>query len=78
MLENVDFSFSNLSRARFTGAQLRGVNFERAYTYLTRFDDQDLRQVQNLTQIQIDLACGNLQTRLPEGRRIPDSWPCKD
>ena len=75
-LQNVSFSFTNLSRVNFANADLSGIDFEGAYTYLTHFESLDLRQVQHLSQIQIDLACGNLETRLPEGRWIPDTWPC--
>ena len=44
--------------------------------YLTRFEDIDLTEVLNLTQAQIDISCGNLNTRVPKGRWIPDTWPC--
>jgi len=75
-LKDVNFQFSNISRAIFSGASLSDVDFKGAYTYLTHFEGLDLRQVRNLTQIQIDMSCGNLETRLPEGRWIPDTWPC--
>ena len=61
----------------FSGAKLENVEFRGAYTYLTHFENVDLRNV-NLSQLQIDLSCGNLETRLPEGRWMPDTWPCTD
>lgn len=75
-MENVSFSFTNLSRANFKNATLSGVDFKGAYTYLTRFQGVDLRNAKNLGQIQIDLSCGDSDTRLPEGRWMPDTWPC--
>jgi uncharacterized protein YjbI with pentapeptide repeats len=77
-LDKVSFKFSNLSRVLFADAQLVAVDFYGAYTYLTHFEGVDLRQVTNLSQLQIDLSCGNLETKLPEGRWVPDTWPCID
>lgn len=77
-LERVNFSFSNLSRVAFTEAKLENVNFYGAYTYLTKFEGVDLRQVQNLSQLQLRLACGNAETQLPEDRTMPESWPCTE
>jgi uncharacterized protein YjbI with pentapeptide repeats len=77
-LDNVSFRFSNLSRVVFADAQLEDVNFYGAYTYLTHFEGVDLSRVKNLGQLQIDLSCGNLETKLPEGRWVPDTWPCVD
>ncbi len=62
----------------FAGAKLDGVDFKGAYTYLTHFENVDLRGVKNLSQLQIDLSCGDMQTKLPQGRWIPDTWPCEE
>ena len=77
-LKNVSFEYSNISRARFGDAILNGVDFWRAYTYRTHFEDVDLRLVQRLSQLQLEIACGNANTRLPEDRLMPDSWPCEE
>ena len=77
-LDNVSFRFTNLSRVVFADAQLDAVDFYGAYTYLTHFEGVDLSRVKNLGQIQIELSCGNQETRLPEGRWVPDTWPCID
>ena len=77
-LDNVSFHFTNLSRVVFADAQLEDVDFYGAYTYLTHFEGVDLSRVKKLSQLQINLSCGNLETRLPEGRWIPDTWPCVD
>ncbi len=77
-LTNVDFSFTNLSRVDFGNAQLSRIDFEGAYTYLTRFEGVDLRDVQNLTQAQLDQSCGDAKTRLPAGLQPSPDWPCED
>lgn len=77
-LQNVNFMFSNLSRARFGGATLDNVVFFGAYTYLTHFEDTDLGAVRQLSQQQLDIACGNEKTRLPPGLSRPDTWPCQE
>lgn len=77
-LANVDFSFTNLSRVHFGHARLSNVDFEGAYTYLTRFEGVDLGAVKNLTQAQLDQACGDSRTRLQAGLRASASWPCEE
>ncbi len=76
--KEVNFEFSNLARARFTKANLLGVYFTKAYTYLTRLEGVDLSEVYDLMQDQLDMACGDDKTRLPEGLVMPASWPCGD
>ncbi len=70
--------YSNLSRARFAGARLDNLVLFGAYTYLTHFEDVDLGAVRELSQAQLDIACGNDATRLPAGLTRPDSWPCEE
>ncbi|MCP4390087.1 MAG: pentapeptide repeat-containing protein [Gammaproteobacteria bacterium] len=77
-LKNVSFIFTNLSRVNFSNAELSEVDIKGAYTYLARFQGVDLRGVKNLSQIQLDLACGDADTRLPEGSWMPDTWPCPE
>jgi len=77
-LSNVNFEFTNLARAIFKGSKLVNVNFRGAYTFLTRFEDVDLREVARISQLQLELACGNDGTQLPEGLEKPDRWPCID
>jgi len=77
-LERVNFAFTNLSRVDFGAAQISDVNFKGAYTYLTRFEDVDLRGALNLHEIHLKLACGNENTQLPEGLSMPENWPCKE
>lgn len=75
-LTGADLSFSNIARADFTNAKLMNVSLQRAYTFLTRIEGVDLSQSIGLTQEQLDLACGDNETRLPAGLEKPTSWPC--
>ena len=77
-LENVNFGFSNISRVLFNGTILKNVDFKGAYTYLTHFENVDLREVKNLSQAQLELSCGDASTKLPEGLTVPDTWPCEE
>jgi len=36
----------------------------------------DLRGVTGLTAAQLEVACGDASTRLPDGLKAPKSWPC--
>ncbi len=75
-LTNSDISFANLARANFSGANLNGVKLKSSYLYLTRIEGSDLSTVSGLEQGQIDLACGDGNTKLPNGLQQPDNWPC--
>src|SRR3546814_2358870 len=67
---------AEIARAVFAGASLKGTDMTGAYTYLARFDGTDLTGVKGLTQAQLDAACGDGETTLPEGLSAPASWPC--
>ncbi len=75
-LIDVSFEYSNISRAIFNGARLTRVNFSGTYTYLTHFENVDLRMTSELSQAQLEIACGDEKTRLPQGLKRPASWPC--
>lgn len=76
-LNLVDFSFSSLARVDFRDAQLGSDNsFTSAFFYRTLIEGVDLSAVKGLVQWQIDMACGDDATVLPEGLQKPDSWPC--
>jgi uncharacterized protein YjbI with pentapeptide repeats len=76
VLDGVDLSRAEVARAVFAGASLKGSDLTGAYTYLTRFEATDLTQVKGLTQEQLEAACGDEETRLPEGLTAPAAWPC--
>ncbi len=68
--------YAYIARAKFGGVGLAGVRLDGAYMLLTRFEGADLSGALGLTQEQIDIACGDDGTKLPEGLRRPASWPC--
>jgi hypothetical protein len=76
-LSGAQFAWANLSsahllRADLSGAGLQGTNLSRATLY-----GVDLRQAQELMQPQLDVALGNAETQLPDGRVRPASWPSR-
>ncbi|MFK0335797.1 pentapeptide repeat-containing protein [Agrobacterium sp. 16-172Ci] len=78
-LNGSKFSLTNLSRARFGGAKLGGpVDFTSAFLLLTRIEGVDLSAATGLDQKQIDIACGDAKTKLPNGLTAPASWPCPE
>jgi uncharacterized protein YjbI with pentapeptide repeats len=62
-LIDADLRGAKGSFAYLTGTNLRGANLSNA----------DLREAKNLTQTQLDQACGDADTKLPEGLTIK---PC--
>lgn len=85
-LARADFSFAVLPNARFTGAILRDAVFRGARLAEADFtraelqgadftgahlQDADLATAMHLTQPQLEGACGNHKTRLPQGLRVP-------
>jgi uncharacterized protein YjbI with pentapeptide repeats len=76
-----------LRRADFQEADLRGADFQGADLWKADFQGADLRGeplyetnlmgAKNLTQEQVNTACVNEHTQLPEGLRRPDSCPAK-
>ena len=60
-----------LQRANFRDATLAGASFKRTYMYWTRFEGADLSQSTDLTQAQLDMSCGNAQTKIPTGLTVP-------
>ncbi len=74
------FSHADLKHASFRGADLSGANlyetkldgadFTGAVLSSTSLKSADLRRVKGLTQAQLNLACGDAQTRLPAGLHV--------
>jgi len=78
-IDGAAFRFANLARADFRGAKFSSaLDFEGAYFYRTRIEGVDLSKAVGLMQWQVDLACGDDATLLPEGVGKPESWPCGD
>jgi uncharacterized protein YjbI with pentapeptide repeats len=76
VLDGADLTKAEIARAIFAGASLKGTDLTGAYTYLTHFEATDLSVAKGLTQMQLDAACGDDKTVLPDGLTAPDAWPC--
>lgn len=78
-IESANFEIANLARADFRGSVVsQGTDFSQAFLYRTRVDGLDLSGTQGLSQLQIELACGDDKTVLPDGLTPPAAWPCED
>ena len=69
-LDNVDLSGATLDSGQFTGVRFGFANLAEASVQDANFSDADLTHVAGLTQAQLDTACGNMNTRLPEGLNL--------
>ena len=74
--EGADFNEANLSSAQFNSGQFQNARFGTANLENAVFDDADfsgadMSQVQRLTQVQLNAACGDEKTRLPFGLSLP-------
>jgi uncharacterized protein YjbI with pentapeptide repeats len=77
ILSGASFTYANLSRADLSKARIEGtIGLDKAFMLLTRIEGLDLSRATGLDQSQIDIACGNGETRLPTGLATPASWPC--
>ncbi|MGB5055045.1 MAG: pentapeptide repeat-containing protein, partial [Nitrospirales bacterium] len=65
---------AKLDGARFYGADLRGANLEKASFQGTRLEGVAIRYAQGLNQAQLNQACVDARTRLPDGLLAPP--PC--
>jgi len=85
-LEDADFSHAVLPGARFAGAVLRAASFRGAKLHASDFTraelaeadftdaelvGADLETALHLTQAQLQGACGDSETKLPEGLWLP-------
>lgn len=78
-LTGTKFTMSNLSRSRFEGATFTGpIDFANAFLLLARIEGLDLSTATGLEQKQIDIACGDAKTKLPQGLTAPAEWPCPE
>ncbi len=72
------FGLTNLARADFRGATFAApADFDRAFFFLTRIEGVDLSSATGLIQWQVDMACGDEKTTLPQGLKRPATWPCQ-
>ena len=66
-----NFSGADLTHASFVGTYLQGANLAGARLDGTNFSGAEMGRAQGLRQGQLDHACGDAQTQLPAGMRIP-------
>jgi pentapeptide repeat protein len=66
-LPGANLGGANLSFADLSLANLSGANLSRADLSLADLSLANLSRAENLTQGQLDKACGNADTKLPEG-----------
>jgi len=72
------FSLSNLARADFSKAKFSTpLDFANAFLFLTRIEGVDLSAATGLAQWQIDMSCGDGNTKLPTGLKPSSTWPCQ-
>lgn len=77
ILSGATFAYANLSRADLSKANVQGtLDFRRAFMLLTRIEGLNLSGAAGLDQSQIDMACGDGETKLPKDLKTPSSWPC--
>ena len=77
-LTSATLRLSNIARASFVGAKLSGTDLTQAFTFGAKFAATDLSGVRGLTQVQLDVACGDAKTKIPPGLKVPASWPCEE
>lgn len=65
------FAGADLQTASFEGSDLREADFTGALIGLTYFGGADLSTAKDITTERISGACGDAETRLPEGVTIP-------
>jgi uncharacterized protein YjbI with pentapeptide repeats len=75
-LTGANLSYANIARAHFVDVQMARVNLNGAYTLLAHFEGTDLSETVGMTQEQLDIACGDGETKLPADLTPPESWPC--
>jgi uncharacterized protein YjbI with pentapeptide repeats len=66
-----DFSGADLSEASFVGAWLGGANLAGANLKAANFSGAYLKTARGLTQAQLNAACGDGETEMPAGMKIP-------
>jgi uncharacterized protein YjbI with pentapeptide repeats len=63
--EGADLSDARLTSGDFSNSRFGDARLDGALLRRTRFSGADLSGVSGLTQSQLDLACGDSETRLP-------------
>jgi uncharacterized protein YjbI with pentapeptide repeats len=77
-LDRVSARTANFARADLRGASLNAADLTRAYLYRTNLVGTDLSNVVGLDTDQLEIACGDTATKLPDGVKRPAAWPCAE
>lgn len=78
-LTGANLEHSNLARADFRSVVFEGaLPLSNAFLFQTHIEGLDLSGATGLSQWQIDMSCGDADTKIPEGLTRPDTWPCAD
>lgn len=76
-ITGTSFTLANLSRADLSGAKFTGpIDLSGAFLFLTRIEGLDLSAATGMQQWQVDMSCGDADTRLPSGLKAAEGWPC--
>ncbi len=71
------FTLASLARADLSGAEFSGpIDLSGAFLFLTRIEGLDLSAATGMQQWQVDMACGDENTKLPSGLTAAAGWPC--
>lgn len=78
-LENVNFDFSSLARSDLRDVKLEGnISMSGTFLFRTHLEGVDLNMITGLKDWQLELACGDETTKIPDGLTRPATWPCPD
>ncbi|PHR90808.1 MAG: hypothetical protein COA69_13880 [Robiginitomaculum sp.] len=69
-LDHANFTDANFDKAIFVGTKFGDAILENATFLEANFSDANLSKVQGLTQKQLEFACGNADTRLPNDLHV--------
>lgn len=75
-LDGANLTGADMARVNLANARLDGTKLTQARMFRTRLEGVDLSRTSGLTTPQLEIACGDARTRLPEGVKAPKSWPC--
>jgi uncharacterized protein YjbI with pentapeptide repeats len=67
---NVSFRDADLAGANLAHAILDNADFTGANLSITSFKGTDLTKTKGLTQAQLDTACGDADTKAPQGLKV--------
>jgi len=70
-LDHMNLNQAKLNDAILTGTSFGYANLEEASLIGANLSDANMTNVQGLKQAQLDMACGNMNTELPDGLSVP-------